>query len=529
MASSRSSGKHTGLLGSEEPRVFTPPLRELTRETSLGFAVIDFAHDILGVELWPWQQWLLKHALELLESGEFRFRTVVVLVARQNGKSTLAQVLALFFLYIRGVSLVIGTAQNLDIAEEVWQGAVDIAGEVPELNEEIKRVVQVNGKKALELYGGYRYKVQAANRRGGRGLSGDLIILDELREHQTWEAWSAVAKTTMARPDAQVWALSNAGDLTSVVLRHLRYLGHLALGNPDGLELSPGMPAEEGEQQGDESLGIFEWSAAPGSELDDMEAAAAANPSLGYSITERAVRSAMATDPEWVYRTEVLCQWEETAVEGPFPTGAWEAGQDVNSSIAEDSELAWCLDVSADRTQAHLAVAGYREDGNVHVEIVASRAGLGWIENWFKSRVQEEGASFRWTAQRRGAPVSSLIDDLAALEGLEYVDWSGPNLGNGASLLWDLVDACLPKEDEKLEPDETPPKKLYHLPQPVLDLAAGYAATKAGGDGPILWDRMKSPVDAAPIVAITGAVWLLHQKPAPVEKSYYAEHDVEWI
>jgi phage terminase large subunit-like protein len=38
----------------------------------------------------------LIHALELLPDGTFRFRTVVLLVARQNGKSTLMQVLTLW-------------------------------------------------------------------------------------------------------------------------------------------------------------------------------------------------------------------------------------------------------------------------------------------------------------------------------------------------------------------------------------------------------------------------------------------------
>jgi hypothetical protein len=33
--------------GRVEPRIFTPPLRELTPETSYGFAVIEFARDVL--------------------------------------------------------------------------------------------------------------------------------------------------------------------------------------------------------------------------------------------------------------------------------------------------------------------------------------------------------------------------------------------------------------------------------------------------------------------------------------------------
>ena len=59
---------------------------------------------------------------------------MVLLVARQNGKSTFMQALALWCMYVEGAPLVIGTAQNLDIAEEQWTGAVEIAQGVPELS-----------------------------------------------------------------------------------------------------------------------------------------------------------------------------------------------------------------------------------------------------------------------------------------------------------------------------------------------------------------------------------------------------------
>jgi hypothetical protein len=307
------------LRGSETPRIFTPPLRRLTRTTTLGFALIEFSRDVREIDLLPWQKWLAIHALELLPDGTFRFRTVLVLVARQSGKSTLLQILALFFLYVRGVDLVIGTAQNLDIAEEVWQGAVEIAKGIPELAAEIEAVVMVNGKKALELRHGERYKVQTANRRGGRGLSGDLVMLDELREHQSWDAWSAVTKTTMARARAQVWAASNAGDVSSVVLAHLRNLAHDALGRPDGAVER----GAEVEVDDDMSLGIFEWSAIPGCALDDRAAWCQANPALGFRVTERALTSALRTDPEPVFRTEVLCQWVTSLHEMVIPLPLW--------------------------------------------------------------------------------------------------------------------------------------------------------------------------------------------------------------
>ena len=40
-------------------------------------------------------------------------------MARQNGKTTALQVLSLWAMYVAGVDLIIGTAQDLDTAEEV--------------------------------------------------------------------------------------------------------------------------------------------------------------------------------------------------------------------------------------------------------------------------------------------------------------------------------------------------------------------------------------------------------------------------
>ena len=367
MASSRSSAPSPpDPLGSETPRLFPRPLRPLTPETSLGFALIEFAVVVLGIALYPWQRWLAIHALELLPNGTFRFRTVLLLVARQQGKSTFLQILALFFLYVRGVDLVIGTAQNLDIAEEVWQGAVDIAEDVPELAAEIAKVVMVNGKKALELRNGERYKVQAANRRGGRGLAGDLVMLDELREHQNWEAWSAVTKTTMARPLAQVWAASNAGDESSVVLAHLRDLGRAAL--------------DDEIVDDDESVGLFEWSAPEGCDLDDLAGIAQANPSLGHGqVTLRAITAARRTDPEAVYRTEVLCQWVDVLAPVAIDPNTWAA----LAAPDEPQQRGACYGISTapDRSWTCLAAAWRRADGIPQLSVVRYDKGTGWVED----------------------------------------------------------------------------------------------------------------------------------------------------
>jgi len=510
-------------VGDEVPRIFTPPLRRLTPRTSAGFACIEFAEDVLGLVLFPWQKWFLIHALELLPDNSFRFRTVVLLVARQNGKSTLAQVMALFFMYVRAARLVIGTAQNLDIAEEVWAGAVEIAEDCEELASEIKRVNQTNGKKSLDLTTGERYKVQTASRRGGRGLSGDLILLDELREHQSWDAWGAITKTTMARAMAIILALSNAGDASSIVLRYLRKMAHAALGDPDGInsdgltpELMEGLPpemADEVAEADDDSLGIFEWSAPPGCDLDDRSGWAAANPSLGHAITERAIAAARKTDPEWVFRTEVLCQWNDGTTEGPFPPGSWEAGTDPGSGIPPDAPVTYCIDTEHDRTRTFIAAAGRRLDHDVHVEIVAARYGSGWVIDWIRDRASA-ATPLRVVVQARGAPASGLIADLNELDHVTVVEWGGSDLGGGCGKFFDAVKAHQWSPDASENEQETDrPVRLWHLPQPVLDLAAGTAVTKPLGDAWV-WNRKASPYGAAPLMAATGAAWDVLQ---PVE------------
>lgn len=494
--------------------MFTPPLVDgpagpcgcgcaLTPETSVGFEAVEFSEKVLELSLLPWQRWLLIHALELLEDGSFRFRTIVLLVARQNGKSTVLQVLSLWFMYIFGVRLVIGTAQNLDVAEEQWQAAVDMAEEIPELKAEIAKVDRTNGKKALRLQTGERYKVAAASRRGGRGLSGDLVLLDELREHQSWDAWSAVTKTTMARLLAMVWAASNAGDASSIVLRFLRKLAHEALGNPDGLdeleeELAPDIEIDD-EDLGEDTLGIFEWSAAPDRRIADRDGWAEANPSLGYTISEKAIAAAARTDPEWVFRTEVLCQWVDGTTEGPFPPGGWEATLDEDSTIAEDSDVVHAVDVSWDRSTAHIAAAGFRPDATPHVEIVASRPGTDWVVDWFTDPSKPERRQRRIAVQSKRSPASGLADQLSEA-GLDVVEWTGDDLGIATADFYDRVRAAIGEGSST--------QTLRHLRQPVLDVAAATAATRPVGDA-WLWDRRKSPSDIAPLVAVTGALWAL--------------------
>jgi hypothetical protein len=357
------------LLGSTEPRLWTPPLRELTPATSYGFDVVAFARDVLGKPLDPWEEWLVVHAGELLPDGRPRFRVVLVLVARQNGKTWLCVVLSLFWLFVERVPLVLGTSTNLDYAKESWEKAVTLAEDTEVLATEIpprSGVRRANGEQTLSTTDRCRYKIAASNRRGGRSLTVHRLVADELREHGDWSAWNAAMPAMNAVPDAQAFAISNQGDERSVVLRALR---KSALGYIDSGE-------------GDRRLGLFEWSAPDGSDPTNVAALAQANPNLGHrieldSLLGAALRAKEAGGEELAgFKTEVMCM-DVPMLDPAIDPDAWNRCEDAGDLSALRDRVALAIDVSMDAQHATLVAAALLADGRVRVEVVRAWSGPG--------------------------------------------------------------------------------------------------------------------------------------------------------
>jgi hypothetical protein len=354
------------IVGSTEPRLWTPPLRELTPATSYGFKVITFAADVLCAPLDPWEAWAVIHAGELLPNGRPRFRRVLILVSRQNGKTHLLVILTLYWLYVDQVPVVLGTSTKLDYAAESWRKACKLARRIPRLREEIDHrgaIRRANGEQVLwraddaelESEEGSRYKIAASNEEGGRSLTVDRLVLDELRQHHDYSAWDASTPATAAVPDAQTFALSNAGSAKSVVLRDLRAdaIGYINSG------------------EGDPSLGLFEWSAPPGASPVDIDALAQANPNLGHPPYGRIDPDALLTEARTAmrqggeklagFRTERMCQWVDQ-MDPVITPDEWKACL-VPGDLADVRDaVVLMLDVSVDGLHASLVAAAVVPD-----------------------------------------------------------------------------------------------------------------------------------------------------------------------
>lgn len=482
--------------GSTEPRLFTPPLRELTPETSWGFECIAFLENVLGWELLPYQKWLYIHALEKNldpvtgATGEgYRYQTIVVLISRQSGKTQWLKGLGLWKLYMDGAKQVLISAQNLEFAETTLSEAVDEVKNNATLKAEFQKFSQTNGKFRMVLDGGREWRAAVATRKGGRSLSVDLAMLDELREHQNWLAWNAIVPTTTARPRSLVVAASNAGDATSVVLRSLR----------DGClnRIVTGATA-------DTRTGLFEWSAPDDVDPLDPTYWGMANPAMGYLFEPDtlAARAEAMHDNMAGFRTEHLCQWVDALDPGIIPPEHWSATTDPDSKRADDAQVFASVDVNFQRTKAYIAIAARRDDGKLHIEVVAAERGTEWIVPWLTERKDRFAGV---VVQARGAPASGLIDPLKEA-GLDVLELGGSDLTKAYGYMFDLI--C--------------EHKVAHRPSPVLDAAAEAAKAKILGDSWVI-NRKNSVVDSSPLVACFQAAWgeQIHD-----QISVYASQDV---
>lgn len=503
------------MTGKTTPRLWTPPLRKLTRATSHGYSVCDFA-DAIGEPFLPWQRWLAIHAMETDASGFYRFRVILVLVGRQNGKSSGKRTISLWRLHVDGAKLVLGVAQDVSLAREQWQMCIDTIEASPDLSEDLATVRRVNGDEwfkltaeldargidpaereigyedddldeSLTLAGGGRYKIAASNRKAGRGLSIDELNIDELREQRSWAAWSALSKTTMARPDAQIWCMSNAGDDESVVLNQLR---EAALSGRDP------------------SIGLFEWSGEDGCELDDWEQIRQANPGLGYTVSEAAIRTALVTDPPNVFRTEVLCM-KVDQLDGAIDYEAWKTLCDPSGTMdAHRGKLAACLDAAPDGQHFTLTVAAKLADGRPRIELVRDWTSTADVRRELAGALAEiKPRAFGWYPGGPCAEIGSIIRPLATkinkhagtrgeLEIAEDGEIKGARVSEACQEFSGLVRA----------------RSLVHAGQELLDTHVRGASKLYTGDGWRFTRRGEGHCDAA--YSAAGAVSVLLTMPA---------------
>lgn len=476
--------------GRTEPRLWTPPLRDLSDPaSSYGYDLIDFAADI-GWPLDPWEQWAAIHMGELLPDGRPRFRFVLILVARQNGKTTLCRVLTLYWMFIECHELILGTSTSRDTAKVSWRKTIEMAEASELCAEELDplHTRETIGEETFFNMKGSNYRFAAPNRRAGRSFTINRLLLDELREHKDHDTYDAAFNAMNAVWDAQAVAITNQGDVNSVVLDELR---------ESALEyIETGV--------GDSRLFLAEWSAPNGADPTDPEALAQANPNLGIrieldSLMGQAMRAKRAGGEQLArFRTEVMCQ-RVTNLDAAIDEDAWRlCGTDEPIDMADHRDrTALCLDVALDGSHATL-VAAATLDGITHVEVVKAWNGYGCtkaVRAELPDLVQRiRPRTFGWFP---GGPAAAITPTLKSKRGDRRWWPSGTDV---VELVGEQAGACMGLAEQVLSVD------VRHPRDEALNAHVSQAQKLKRGDTWLFTRRGDRPIDGT--YALAGAVHL---------------------
>jgi phage terminase large subunit-like protein len=334
--------KSKALRGATKPRLHSPLLK--------GENKLQDVKDLCAIvkmDLMPWQEFVLKDMLTVDKKGMWVRKTNLILVARQNGKTHLARMLILAHL-IKWNTDVLIMSSNRSMALDTFRQVTDLLETNDHFKGFVKQIRHANGTESITMLSGARLDVVAATRDGSRGRSvNGLLYIDEVREI-TEDGFRAATPTTRAHPNSQTLLTSNAGDAFSTVLNDLR---------ERAIDYPP------------KSFGFYEYSAPQYCKIDDRNAWALANPSLGYTITEEAIEEAIATSPIENTRTETLCQWIDS-LSSPWPHGVLEDTSDSTLEMAAGAYTIFGFDVSPSRRNGSLVAGQLLPDGRIGIGIL---------------------------------------------------------------------------------------------------------------------------------------------------------------
>lgn len=460
--------------GSQRPTLLREPPD--ADDWRLSDIAVDWARDVGGYALDPWQEWLVRWTFARRSDRLWAARDVGVEVARQNGKNIWLEVVELVSVCEFGDLLVTHSAHRADVSHEHF---VSLKRHI-EANDDLMDLmptrpnhgfVTSHGLESIEFATGARILFKARANSSGRGPRPQKIVFDEALVLNGTQV-GAMAPGLSAQKNAQVLYASSPPKADSTALHQMR---------KRALEPDPG-----------DRLFYAAWNNPPDVDVLDPDSWYRVNPSLGYG---RMTEDSLMANRKLLVAEEFLR--EHLGVpEEPFDVGGgvvatevWTSLVDVQSKIA--GQRSFALDVSPDRRWSCFAAAGRRSDGLVHVEVTGTpdlldhRPGTDWVV--------ARGVALwsKWKTPIRiepGSPAGSFIGPLREA-GVTVTEVSPVEHAQALGMLLDAVSGG----------------QLRHRGQQAVSSALAGAVLRTSGDAD-RWGRRTSKVDITPLVAVTIAL-----------------------
>jgi hypothetical protein len=415
-----------------------------------------------GLELDPWQEDVLGAGMAT-SSGRWASDEVVFIAPRQNGKTALMVLRALWGVVLGGERLAVYTAHEFKTCREAFLLAKSPV-ETDVFQQFGPKVSVSHGKEGITFAGGNRLLFIARSRTSGRGFSPDVVFLDESFELDDM-ALAALKPSVSAAASSQLWFASSAPHDTSSVLRRLALVG----------------------RAGDvERMTYLEWAADPDRPPGDIEGWKEANPALGSRLALQTIASELDIMTPEDFGRERLGHWRQEEVVGVFDGALW-ASLAVSGAISPGTTKALAVDVSPARDRSSIAAAALLDDGRVLVEVIveviADDVGTSWLAPRVKDLVDEHHPAH--VLLDAVGPGQSLIPKFREL---------GINLTTTDTAA--LTAACAGFFDAVVQ------GKVAHRDDPALNAAIAGAKQRELGDR-WAWARRTSRSNVSPLVSVT--------------------------
>ena len=455
----------------------------------------------------PEQEQILDAAFAILPNGKPAAFEVDMVGPRQNFKTGVLKMIELGWLFVTKERLSIHSAHELSTTEETFRETAALIEDNAFLSRHLlptrgdrPGITAANGRWAIELTGDRRLRYRARQATGGRGLSGDKVVLDEFFAVSP-AVIGSLYPTLSARPRPQVVSASSAGLLMSDALRDKRDRGRAGLTpNQFYVEYSdPQGPTHERPSPGCQSPTCNHAKTAEGCALDDEDRWAQIMSALGTRVLPETIRSLRQAMPPEEFAREFLVWWEDPPLDVASRLfGVHWSKQGIADAVMP-TPRSLGLAVQFERTHSSIAAAGDYGDSALRVVFPASSSDLGGRRpgtTWVVEEVCD-------IADRHAIPVAIA----GAGPGADLIPALRERLGDRL-LVADmpaLKDACAAFYDGVTESHT-----IFHNDAEELNRAARGAIKRISGDR-FLWARKESDVDM--LEAATLADWAAANAP----------------
>ncbi|WP_298635021.1 terminase large subunit domain-containing protein [uncultured Mobiluncus sp.] len=317
----------------------------------------------LETPLMPWQQYVCQVALErqAAHPERARYKTVVVTVPRQAGKTTMIKALMSATAQTNPGCSVFYTAQTRKDAVEKWS---ELAKPLAATGLGRVKLLQGTGNEQLKfLKTDSLIQPFAPTPDGIHGKTSPLVVVDEawaFNQSEGDDLMASFSPVGITLPESQVWIISTAGDTRSEWLKDLVDRGRESVNDPES------------------TMAFFEWSADEEQATSDPygDETLAFHPAIGITQATWKLRAESENNPLHLWRRSYLNLWPTSATTSVIDIEAWEKLTTTPSKPPEGCALSF--DIADDRSGATIYL-GWMKDEKPHLHLGLTRAGAAWV------------------------------------------------------------------------------------------------------------------------------------------------------